>query len=439
MLRRISGSGACTLCTLPSARAPACQPPCGVLRSRGPVVVRRGVTMFEEAQLYSPVTHDADGKAVVHLGEEHPGFNDPAYRERRNAIATAATAWWPGEPLPHIEYSELENGIWRTVSSELPEKHRKYACREFLEAKAALGLPEDRVPQLDEVTARLKPLTGFEYHPAAGLVPLREVYGSPPPAPRVLRPPPPPRLPPDEVRAPPLRAALHARARHHPRGHRPREHAREPAVRRAQAPRGRGRAARRDRRGAAVHRRRLLVHARVRRRLRGRRAARLRRGHPLVLRRDRGVPRDGDPPDRHRRDGHDRVRHHEVPAGPLRGRFTRAPVRRRRRVLRDGRRRHAGALRACRARLTQARPSGFGRLPPVPPLSTVHASGRAMRAASMRLSAPTDPRRMPQPSTPCPAPPRSRPSAAATTTSPATCAGARRRSRACAPSSPFPR
>ena len=57
-------------------------------------------------------------------------------------------------------------------------KHEKYACREFLEAKAALGLPEDRVPQLDEVTARLKPLTGFEYHPAAGLVPLREFYGS---------------------------------------------------------------------------------------------------------------------------------------------------------------------------------------------------------------------------------------------------------------------
>ena len=37
--------------------------------------------MFEEGQLYSPVTHDEDGKAVVHLGEEHPGFNDPAYRD----------------------------------------------------------------------------------------------------------------------------------------------------------------------------------------------------------------------------------------------------------------------------------------------------------------------------------------------------------------------
>ena len=134
--------------------------------------------MFEEAQLYSPVTHDEDGKAVVHLGEEHPGFNDPAYRERRNEIATAATLWSPGEPLPHIDYLDVENEIWRTVSTELRDKHRKYACREFLEAKAALSLPEDHVPQLDEVTARLKPLTGFEYHPAAGLVPLREFYGS---------------------------------------------------------------------------------------------------------------------------------------------------------------------------------------------------------------------------------------------------------------------
>ena len=134
--------------------------------------------MFEEAQLYSPVTHDEDGKAVVHLGEEHPGFNDPAYRERRNEIATAATLWSPGRPIPQIAYTGVEDEIWRTVSRELRTKHERYACREFLAAKAALSLPEDRVPQLDEVTARLRPLTGFEYHPAAGLVPLRQFYGS---------------------------------------------------------------------------------------------------------------------------------------------------------------------------------------------------------------------------------------------------------------------
>ena len=134
--------------------------------------------MFEEGQLYSPVTHDEDGKAVVHLGEEHPGFNDPAYRERRNEIATAATRGRPASRCRTIAYTAVEDEIWRTVSRELRPKHEKYACREFLAAKAALRLPEDRVPQLDEVTARLKPLTGFEYHPAAGLVPLRKFYGS---------------------------------------------------------------------------------------------------------------------------------------------------------------------------------------------------------------------------------------------------------------------
>jgi phenylalanine-4-hydroxylase len=134
--------------------------------------------MFEEAQLYSPVTQSDDGKVEVHLGKDHPGFNDPHYRARRNEIAGAALVWEPGQPIPQVAYTDEENAIWRTVSTELHTKHEQYAVREFLEAKARLGLPEDRVPQLDEVTARLKPLTGFEYHPAPGLVPLREFYGS---------------------------------------------------------------------------------------------------------------------------------------------------------------------------------------------------------------------------------------------------------------------
>jgi phenylalanine-4-hydroxylase len=134
--------------------------------------------MFEEAQLYSPVTQGDDGQVVVHLGKDHPGFNDPVYRERRNEIAAAAMAWNPGEPAPTIAYTDVENEIWRRVSEELHTKHSKYACAEFLTAKAALGLREDAVPQLEEVTARVEPLTGFRYHPAPGLVPLREFYGS---------------------------------------------------------------------------------------------------------------------------------------------------------------------------------------------------------------------------------------------------------------------
>ena len=133
--------------------------------------------MFEEAQLYSPVTSDGDG-VTVHLSDDHPGANDPAYRERRNEIAALALAWEPGDPAPAVEYTDAEQEVWRTVCRELGPKHEQLAFREFLEAKAALDLPVDGVPSLDLVSERLRPLTGFGYVPAAGLVPLREFYGS---------------------------------------------------------------------------------------------------------------------------------------------------------------------------------------------------------------------------------------------------------------------
>jgi phenylalanine-4-hydroxylase len=133
--------------------------------------------MFEEGQLYAPVTHGEDG-VRVHLADDHPGAHDPEYRRRRDEIAAAALAWSPGEPVPRIAYTDAEHDVWRTVCRALAPKHERLACRAFREAKAALALPEDRIPQLDEVTANLRPLTGFSYHPAAGLVPLDAFYGS---------------------------------------------------------------------------------------------------------------------------------------------------------------------------------------------------------------------------------------------------------------------
>jgi phenylalanine-4-hydroxylase len=134
--------------------------------------------MFEEAQLYSPVTTDTSGDAVVHLSHDHPGATDPVYRERRNRIATLAMAWQEGRPLPRADYTAEEHEVWRTVCGELHVLHERLACAEYLAGKAKLGLPEDHIPQLDEVNERLTPLTGFRYVPAAGLVPLLQFYGS---------------------------------------------------------------------------------------------------------------------------------------------------------------------------------------------------------------------------------------------------------------------
>jgi phenylalanine-4-hydroxylase len=134
--------------------------------------------MFEEAQLYSPVTTGADGAVTVHLAHDHPGANDPAYRARRGEIAGAALAWRPGEPSPAIAYTEEEQEVWRTVWRELAPKHERYAVAEYREALGRVSLPRDRVPTLDEVSARVRPLTGWSYVPAAGLVPLDAFYGA---------------------------------------------------------------------------------------------------------------------------------------------------------------------------------------------------------------------------------------------------------------------
>jgi phenylalanine-4-hydroxylase len=134
--------------------------------------------MFEEAQLYAPVTRSAEGDVEVHLADDHPGATDEVYRARRNTIAALALAWHPGEPIPHAVYTEEEHEVWRVACAHLDELHESLACAEYLEGKTLLGLPKDHVPQLDDVTELLAPLTGFRYIPAAGLVPLRDFYGS---------------------------------------------------------------------------------------------------------------------------------------------------------------------------------------------------------------------------------------------------------------------
>jgi phenylalanine-4-hydroxylase len=134
--------------------------------------------VFDEGQLYSAVTTGDDGAVTVHLDDDHPGANDPAYRARRNQIAAAALAWQPGTPSPTIDYSEEEQYVWRTVCREIAPKHRRYAVNEYREALERVDLPTGRVPGLDEVTDRIEPLSGWRYVPAAGLVPLREFYGS---------------------------------------------------------------------------------------------------------------------------------------------------------------------------------------------------------------------------------------------------------------------
>ncbi len=115
---------------------------------------------------------------TLELPTDHPGFFDPAYRERRATIAEVGRAYQAGEPIPDVTYTEEEDEVWRVVSTELAAKHRALACAEYLDASARLVLAADRVPQLREVDERVSALTGFRIRPVAGLVPARDFYAA---------------------------------------------------------------------------------------------------------------------------------------------------------------------------------------------------------------------------------------------------------------------
>jgi phenylalanine-4-hydroxylase len=114
---------------------------------------------------------------LVRLDPDHPGFRDPAYRARRNSIARVAMEYREGDPVPAVEYTEDEQGVWRTVWEHLAPLHQRYACREYRECSALIALDRERIPQLADVNRALALTTGFAMKPVAGLVSDRTFLG----------------------------------------------------------------------------------------------------------------------------------------------------------------------------------------------------------------------------------------------------------------------
>ncbi len=121
--------------------------------------------------------HAGGAEELVPLDPDHPGFKDAVYRARRNAIAKLALEYRDGDPLPHAEYTEEEQGVWRTVWEHLAPLHERAACREWKESSAALALDRERVPQLAAVNEALQRGAGFRMLPVAGLVSGRMFLG----------------------------------------------------------------------------------------------------------------------------------------------------------------------------------------------------------------------------------------------------------------------
>lgn len=99
---------------------------------------------------------------------QYPGAHDTEYRQRvRSLIETSETTW---PRIPTYEYTAKEHETWRFVSELLVRMQDRYACSAFLEGREKLALPVERVPQLDEVSARMEAATGFMLAPVGGLL-----------------------------------------------------------------------------------------------------------------------------------------------------------------------------------------------------------------------------------------------------------------------------
>lgn len=122
------------------------------------------------------VHHEGDAMdvALIELEADHPGFNDPVYRARRDEIAGFALCHASDAAIPRITYTDVENRTWAEVYRGLTSLFSTHACREFNRIFSELNYPADRVPQIADVDEFMQNRTGFRMQPVAGLVGARD-------------------------------------------------------------------------------------------------------------------------------------------------------------------------------------------------------------------------------------------------------------------------
>lgn len=112
------------------------------------------------------------------LTSDHPGFNDQAYRERREYLAFTAKKYRYGDGLGFINYTKDEIKTWGAVYDRLKQSHQRHACFEYLDIlklmEAQCGYSNSSIPQAQDISNFLQRRTGFQLRPVAGLLSSRD-------------------------------------------------------------------------------------------------------------------------------------------------------------------------------------------------------------------------------------------------------------------------
>ena len=82
------------------------------------------------------------------LAEDHPGYRDHAYKDRRKAIGDLACKHRVGQPIPRLDYTAEELHVWATVLRELKDLYPQHACAEFLRCLPLFDFNEHEVSVL---------------------------------------------------------------------------------------------------------------------------------------------------------------------------------------------------------------------------------------------------------------------------------------------------
>jgi len=111
------------------------------------------------------------------IKENHPAFGDEVYKKRRKEITDLAASYKTGQPLPNVEYTAEEKGVWKIVYTNL-KKYRMNACSQYREIFPYLehywGLCADEIPQISVISEHLHRLTGWRLKPVTGLLTSRD-------------------------------------------------------------------------------------------------------------------------------------------------------------------------------------------------------------------------------------------------------------------------